>query len=291
MKIVDIRPTLASWPKRIYEWHELPEEFHPALARWRDAGMEPGNVTYIPPVHLGSSDPQFATAWFGDYAMIQTLQNDVVDIFAFKRGDIPALVYEHQTLKCKIIVPRVAGSELEFDYAQVKEDQLRPVISLLLGQPGERPYPIDHPDHSMDSLPNRTLMYHPSILCRRFDDNINDWVWFRSSLMVLPFIARRRPRPEYLFANMDRGFVVIDRNFYRRRVFYFTWEDIISIKMVPHQWRRGPGVVVTGKSGIVAEVPLIQDNIRVVAEYLEKVKALGIPNVEIECDIEGLMGR
>ena len=32
---MDRRPTLASWPKRIYEWPELPEVFRPALESWR----------------------------------------------------------------------------------------------------------------------------------------------------------------------------------------------------------------------------------------------------------------
>ena len=47
----DGRPTLASWPKRLYDWSELPEPFRPALAAWRDQGLPPGNVTYIPRVH------------------------------------------------------------------------------------------------------------------------------------------------------------------------------------------------------------------------------------------------
>ena len=47
---MDKRPTLASWPKRVYAWEELPEPFHPALREWKESGMPPGNVTYIPQV-------------------------------------------------------------------------------------------------------------------------------------------------------------------------------------------------------------------------------------------------
>lgn len=285
MKIVDIRPTLASWPKRIYEWHELPEEFHPSVARWRFQGMEPGNVTYIPRVHQGGRDEEYATAWWQDEVMIQISKDDDVETVILKSGTVPAMVYEHQLLKCKIIIPRKNGGELEFGFQQVKEDQLRPVINLLLGRPGENLFPMDHPDHSFDWMLGDTLMYHPSILCYRFDDKINDSVWFRSSLMVLPFLARRRPRPEYFFAAMDKGLVIIDRNFYRKRVFYFSWDDIKSIKMEPAQWRHGSGVTVVGKSGIVAKVPLIKDNILPMAEFLDRVKRMSIPRIEIQNNI------
>ena len=291
MKIVDIRPTLASWPKRIYEWHELPQEFHASVADWRAQGMEPGNVTYIPRVHQGGRDEEYATAWWKDEVMIQISRDGEVETVVIKSGDIPSMVYEHQLLKCKIILPRKNGGELEFGFQQVKEDQLRPIINLLLGQPGEKPFPMDHPDHSFDWMLGKTLMYHPSILCYRFDDKIKENIWFKSSLMVLPFIARRRPRPEYFFAVMDKGLVVIDRNFYRRRVFYFNWEDIVSIKMEPKQWRHGPGVNVVGKSGFVAQVPLIKDNIAPMAEFLDKVKALGVPGVEIQNDTELLINK
>ncbi|MBE6948539.1 MAG: hypothetical protein E7456_01710 [Ruminococcaceae bacterium] len=288
MKIVDIRPTLASWPKRIWDWSELPEEFHPSIADWRSQGMEPGNVTYIPRVHQGGSDEEYATAWWKDEVMIQTSKDDEVETVVLKSGTVPSLVYEHQLLKCKIILPRKDGGTMEFGFQQVKEEQLRPVINLLLGRPGERPFPTDHPDHSFDWLLGKTLMYHPTILCYRFDDKINDNIWFKSSLRILPFIARRRPRPEYFFAVMDKGLVVIDRNFYRKRLFYFNWSDIDSIKIEPNQWRGGPGVNVVGKSGIVAQVPLIKDNIEPMSEFLYRVKKLGIRGVWIEDDISFL---
>lgn len=275
MKIVDIRPTLASWPKRIYEWHELPEEFHPALSNWRFHGMEPGNVTYIPRVHQGGSDAEYATAWWKDEVMIQTAKDGFVDTVVVKAGEVPAMVYEHQLLKCKIIIPKKTGGELEFGFQQVKEDQLRPIINILLGREGERLFPNDHPNHSFDWMLGDTLMYHPSILCYRFDDEIKENLWFRSSLRVLPFIARRRPRPEYFFAIMDKGLVVIDRNFYRKRVFYFNWSDIESISIDENQWRGGPGVNVVGKSGIVAKVPLLKDNVFPMVDFLDKIKRLG----------------
>lgn len=291
MKIVDIRPTLASWPKRIYEWHELPEQFHPAISKWRFHGMEPGNVTYIPAVFRGSSEAEYATAWWNDQVMIQISKYDSVETVVIDAGTVPSLVYEHQLLKCKIIIPRKNGGELEFGFQQVKEDQLRPIINLLLGRPGERPFPIDHPNHSFDWMLGDTLMYHPSILCYRFDDEIRENIWFRSSLLVLPFIARRRPRPEYFFAIMDKGLVVIDRNFYRKRVFYFNWSDIKSIKMEPNQWRHGPGVNVVGKSGIVAQVPLLKDNIVPMANFLDKVKALGMREIDIQYNLDLLIKK
>lgn len=291
MKIVDIRPTLASWPKRIYEWEELPEEFRPAIADWREQGMESGNVTYIPAVSLGGSEAEYATAWWKDEVMIQTSLDNSVETVVLKSGTIPAMVYEHQLLKCRIIIPKKNGGELEFSFQQVKEDQLRPIINLLLGRAGEQPFPIDHPDHSFDWMLGKTLMYHPSILCYRFDDTIRDHIWFKTSIMVLPFLARRRPRPEYFFAVMDKGLVVIDRNFYRKRVFYFNWQDIASIKMEPRQWRHGSGITVTGKSGIIAKVPLIKENISPVAEFLDRLKTLNHPEIEIQNDTSLLVSK
>ena len=250
--------------------------------------MEPGHVTYIPAVHLGGKEPEFATAWWNDQVMIQRAKNGVVEPVVIAKGSLPALVYEHQSLRIKIYIPRKTGGELEFGYAQVKEDQIYPVISLLLGQPGDRPMPLDHPDNSMEWLMDTTLMYHPSILCRRFDDNINDCVWFRSSVRVLPFLIRRRPHPEYFFADMDRGFVVIDRNFYRKRVYYYKWDDIVSIKMLPQQWKKRPGVVVKTKSGMDVTVPLLKANAEPVADYLERLKSQAPATVEIVNDTENL---
>lgn len=292
MKIVDIRPTLASWPKRIYEWHELPKEFHAGIADWRAQGMPPGNVTYIPRVHQGGREAEYATAWWKDEVMIQTSIDDNVEIDVIESGNVPAIVYEHQLLKCKIILPRPKGKQLEFGFQQVKEDQLRPVINLLLGREGERLFPNDHPDHSFDWMLGDTLMYHPSILCYRFDDVIRENLWFRSSLRVLPFIARRRPRPEYFFAVMDKGLVIIDRNFYRKRVFYFTWDDIKSIKMEPNQWRHGPGVNVVGRSGIIAQVPLIKDNIKNMMDFMDKIKPMAAGyRIEVSYDPDLLINK
>ena len=47
----DRRPTLASWPRRIYSWNEVPARFRQSLEKWREEGLPPGNVTYIPKVH------------------------------------------------------------------------------------------------------------------------------------------------------------------------------------------------------------------------------------------------
>ena len=68
----DGRPTLASWPKRLYDWSELPEPFRPALAAWRDQGLPPGNVTYIPRVHQHTGGVEYVTAWRGEEVLLLT---------------------------------------------------------------------------------------------------------------------------------------------------------------------------------------------------------------------------
>lgn len=62
----DGRPTLASWPRRIYDWPELPARFGPALDSWRMRGLPPEHVTYIPETctqHV--SGMEYLTAWLG----------------------------------------------------------------------------------------------------------------------------------------------------------------------------------------------------------------------------------
>lgn len=68
----DRRPTLASWPKRIYDWEELPERFRPALEVWRAQGLPPGNVTYIPKVHQYKKGVEYVTAWLGEEVLLLT---------------------------------------------------------------------------------------------------------------------------------------------------------------------------------------------------------------------------
>ena len=60
--------------------------------------------------------------------------------------------------------------------------------------------------------------------------------------------------------------------------------------MEPHQWKRGPGVNVVSKSGLVAQVPLLEENIKPVAEYLEKLKKLN-KGIEIVNDTAGLTDK
>ena len=46
----DGRPTLASWPRRIYDWPELPARFGPALDSWRMRGLPPEHVLSL--IHI-----------------------------------------------------------------------------------------------------------------------------------------------------------------------------------------------------------------------------------------------
>ena len=69
----DRRPTLASWPKRMYDRSEVPAPFRAALADWNAAGMPPGNITLIPRIHQYSGAPEYVTAWFGGEVSLQRM--------------------------------------------------------------------------------------------------------------------------------------------------------------------------------------------------------------------------
>ena len=137
----DRRPTLASWPKRMYDWSEVPHPFQSALADWNAAGMPPGNITLIPRVHQYSGAPEYVTAWFGGEVCLQRLADGKLDVWSIRPGDVAQVGYSVQLIKCTVTVWLKDGSRTGFSYNKTKEDQLYPVLSLLLGNPptGARP--------------------------------------------------------------------------------------------------------------------------------------------------------
>ena len=126
MKFVeDRRPTLASWPKRIYQWAELPQLFRPALEEWRGEGLPPGNVTYIPQVRQGVGEEEHAVSWWRGQVLLQTLWRGGVTRLLIPQG-AAAIRYEVQLLKCTLTIYLKNGDQASFSYNKVTEDQLRP---------------------------------------------------------------------------------------------------------------------------------------------------------------------
>lgn len=261
----DRRPTLASWPKRIYDWEELPERFRPALEVWRAQGLPPGNVTYIPKVHQYKKGVEYVTAWLGEEVLLLTGGDQGVESTLVRPGDVVRMTYTIQLLKCFVEVLLDRGGEtvaVGFSYNRTKEDQLFPVLNLLLGNaPDHRPgltHPADPPLERL--LIDSYAMYNNSKLCYRFGDTIRDSLWVPGRNYGLQTF--RKQKPEYFVGKMDRGVVVIHTDFYARRTVYLTWERIREVAVEEAAFRgpgprRRPALVLKTTCGEPVALPLL----------------------------------
>lgn len=234
----DRRPTLASWPKRIFEWDELQTPFRPALSGWRAMGMPPGNVTYIPRIHQYSGAPEYATAWFGDQVCIQRLQDGKLDVWNILPGQVTQLYYQIQLLKCTVTVCLSDGQMITFSYNKTKEEQIYPVISLLLGQPGDYVPPVQHPDGpAMEALQKESYaMHHTALLVYRFGHTISHQIFLRGKNRSLLYLLQRRPDPECFGALTEAGPVLILNDYYGTRALYLPngYPSALQVKPLPH---------------------------------------------------------
>ena len=225
----DRRPTLASWPKRIYDWSELPEKFRPALEAWRAEGLLPGNVTYIPKVHQYSDSAEFATAWLGCRVLLQTGGSRGTELFSFQPEEVAQVDYQVQLLRCTVSVALGAereGARSSFSYNKTKEDQLLPVLNLALGNPADYVPQLRHPAQArLEQLrADSYAMYNTSKLCYRFGEKIVDFLWLQGRNRGLSLW--RRQRPEYFLSRMERGLVTIQTDFYGTRISYLPWQRL-----------------------------------------------------------------
>lgn len=226
----DRRPTLASWPKRIYDWRELPRRFQPGLEAWRAQGLPPGNVTYIPRIsQYAAGGAEHATAWLGDQVLIQTGGQRGVEELRFCGADVAMVDYYVELLRCTVTISlgeERGGEGAVFSYNKTKEDQLLPILLLSLGrEAGYRPA-VDHPA----AEPFQTLqresyaMYNNSKLCYRFGTEIRDYIWFLGRNRGLARLNKQKP--EHFLAQMDAGLVAIRTDFYGRRTSYIPWKRL-----------------------------------------------------------------
>ena len=234
----DRRPTLASWPKRMYDWSEVPPPFQPALADWNAAGMPPGNITLIPRVHQYSCAPEYVTAWFGGEVCLQRLADGKLDVWSIRPGDVAQVGYSVQLIKCTVTVWLKDGSRTGFSYNKTKEDQLYPVLSLLLGQPADRRPPLRHPDTpAFDRLRQESYaMYYTSLLAYRFGGRILDQLFLRGKNRNFLYILQRRPDPECFCAMTDAGLVCILTDFYGTSALYLpkAFPCSLRVRLLPH---------------------------------------------------------
>ena len=264
--LADRRPTLASWPKRIYDWAELPEPFRPALASWRAQGLPPGNVTYIPRVYQYADSPEFAAAWREDQVLLQTARGSQVETLLFRAGEAAAVDWDNQLLHCGVTI--TLGRERScqqgyFSYNKTMEAQLLPVLLAAMGRPAGFLPPTQHPETpalarlAQDSY----AMYNLSKLCYRFDDALEDFVWLRGRRQGL--LRLNRPRPECLAARMGRGLAWLCRDAYGVRLLCVPWARLSRLEVASQGGRSV--LTLEGEAGILARFPL-QDAFRQAAE-------------------------
>ena len=223
---MDRRPTLASWPKRIYEWPELPEAFRPALESWRAQGLPPGHVTYIPRVNQYADSPEFATAWLGNELLLQTACGGDVRTLRFCGADTAVVDYYVQLLRCTVTFTlggARAGEQGSFSYNKTKEDQLLPVLNLAMGNPADAIPPVQHPDTPAlrQLLQDSYAMYNLSKLCCRFGGELQDFLWLPGRGRGLQRL--RRFKPECLAARTERGIAWLCVDFYGTRLICIRW--------------------------------------------------------------------
>ena len=261
----DRRPTLASWPKRIYDWAELPERFRPYLEDWRAQGLPPGNVTYIPKVHQYKRGMEYVTAWRGEEVLLLAGGEQGVESTLVRPGDAARVTYTIQLLKCSVEVLLGRGGKtvtVDFSYNRTKEDQLFPVLNLLLGNPPDYQPRLTHPaDPALERLrADSYAMYNNSKLCYRFGEPLRDSLWVPGRNYGLQTF--RKQKPEYFVGKLDRGAAVFHTDFYARRTVYLTWDRIreVAVEEAAFQGpgpRRRPALVLKTTCGEPVAVPLL----------------------------------
>ncbi|HJB67400.1 MAG TPA: hypothetical protein H9770_00960 [Candidatus Fournierella excrementigallinarum] len=240
----DRRPTLASWPRRMYDWSEVPVPFQAALAGWNAAGMPPGNITLIPRIHQHSGAPEYAAAWFDGEVCLQRMAGGRLDVWRIRPGDVAQVGYSVQLIKCTVTVRLKEGGRAGFSYNKTKEDQLYPVLSLLLGQPAGRRPPLRHPDASAFAqlLQESYAMYYTSLLAYRFGGRILDHIFLRGKHQNLLYLLQRRPDPECFCAMTDAGLVCILTDFYGTSALYMPKSFPCSLRVKPLPRGKGSGL-------------------------------------------------
>ena len=267
--LFDRRPTLASWPKRIYEWPELPEKFQPALAQWRSEGLPPGNVTYIPRINQYADSPEFATAWLGNTVLLQSAQRGALCQFRFRSQEVAFVDYYVQLLRCTVTITlgeERGAAQAVFSYNKTKEDQLMPVLNLTLGNPADRPSLFQHPDTPalQKLLQDSYAMYHTSTLCYRFGDKIQDFLWLMGKNRGL--FNLNQPKPEYFIARMERGIVWIQKDFYGTRAIFIQHSRLRRIYVDSAGSRLW--LCLVGESGPAARFSLLPNQQSAVTAFL-----------------------
>lgn len=262
----DKRPTLASWPKRIYEWEELPAPFRAALEPWKQQGLPAENVTYIPRVNQYAKSPEFAVAWREGEVMVQMFLNGRIEVCCAAAGSVAQLRYQISLLRCDVTVFLRNGASFAFCYNKTREDLIMPVLNLLLGNPSDFQPPLAHPvEEQWEHLKSHSYaMYHTALLAYRFGETIQSSLFFRGRERSFLYFFRKMPDPEYFLGVTRRGLVAISTDFYGTRAAYLPRDMIHAAPP-----KEGAAVLELGMSwGPVLAFPLLPGQAEMAAGFL-----------------------
>lgn len=268
----DRRPTLASWPKRIYQWEEVPAPFRPALERWAAAGMPPGNMTLIPPVHQYSGAPEYLTAWWEGQVCLQRLEGGKLQLWRITPQQVAQVGYSIQLLKCTVTLRLKDGTVTSFSYNKTKEDQLYPLLSLLLGQPALRRPPVQHPaSPALAQLRQQSYaMHHTALLAYRFGSQILDHLFIQGKNRNLLYLLQRRPDPQCLCAMTDAGLVCMINDFYGTSVLYLPKAIPCTLRVKPLPQGKHSGLYLCTTAGESLYFELLPGQEEPVGEFVRR---------------------
>lgn len=230
---VDAASTLDSWPKRIYEWEQLPEEYRQPLKSWREAGMPSENVTYVPPnkLHRG-----YAAAWFDKQVALlkKTDTGGIYPIF-LRHQDVQAVSYEQKLLICEVTLylsVRGKAKTERFSYNRMTDSYFLPILNLLMGQEADYELEIlSHAPHQPEWLMQKSFaMYNYSKFAYRMDETIEYYCYgrvpYQKPLMPILHRGENTHDFEYVFAISAHGMSLIYNYYPDDGALYLYWPSI-----------------------------------------------------------------
>lgn len=233
--LLDVRPTAASWPKKIFEWEELPQHFHRFVQEWVNDGMELEQMTYIPRIHKFKVWlPEHMITWHKDKVMLLCERRGEVKRTILDKDNVIVIEYSLQLLNVVVNVIFKQNGQYQketFQYTRTMEEQLVPNLNLMLG---------NEPMNGLNVYKNENLdckgleaqsylMFNYSKLAYRMGNSIQHYFWCRMEKKIRKI---DKDFPEYFVAMTELGLVLIDSQFYGISAVYLPYCSIKSFELV-----------------------------------------------------------
>lgn len=266
----DNRPTLASWPKQIFAWEELPQPYHSAVRPWVEDGMPLEQILYIPRVHQNKlTEPQWVTAWHKNQVLILTDDGrSPLDVQVLAAGDLRALQRDTRLLACTVTLRLTGGRTVRFGYNKTKEEQVVPILNLLLGQqPDYLPVPGFHQCAGLAPLEKESFaMFHTAKLAYRLGEDAPFYFWARGQQKSRFF--RQKEDPESFAAPLEKGLCLILTDFYGTTAHYLPWAQMDALEA------DAQGLHAVLRGGETLTLPLLPSQLPQALDFCQRVQEL-----------------